>query len=203
MQVQVPWSTGTVPVEIDESLVAGVLGANVERAGDPEGVLRDALEAPGAGLEAFLAQAPSPLLVVVNDATRPTPSAEVLRAIRADLEEWLEGGDRELSLVVATGTHRVALRAGTRTHLRQGVPRRPRRAHLLARLQGRVTARRSGPDVAGRRRPGEPAVGRGAERHPHQLGGAALLRRLHGRRASRCFPVWPAITRCGPTTRCR
>ena len=109
MQVQVPWSTGTVPVEIDEARVAGVLGANVTGAGDSEDALRQALEAPGAGLKAFLRGAASPLLVVVNDATRPTPSAEVLRAIRADLEEWLAAGDRELSLVVATGTHRVAL----------------------------------------------------------------------------------------------
>jgi lactate racemase len=109
MQVQVPWSTGSVPVEIDEARVAGVLGANVARAEDPEGALRQALEAPGAGLKAFLLGAASPLLVVVNDATRPTPSAEVLRVIRADLEEWAAAGSRELSLVVATGTHRVAL----------------------------------------------------------------------------------------------
>jgi nickel-dependent lactate racemase len=89
--------------------------------------LRRALETPGADFRGFLRQAASPLLVVVNDATRPTPSADVLRAIRADLEGWLEtpelpempgrleslpdpqARDRELSFVVATGTHRVAL----------------------------------------------------------------------------------------------
>ena len=109
MQVHVPWSTGKVPVEIDEARVAGVLGANVVWAADPEGVLRRALSAPEAGWKAFIAEAASPLLVVVNDATRPTPSAEVLKVIRADLEAWLAAGDRELSLVVATGTHRVAL----------------------------------------------------------------------------------------------
>ncbi len=109
MQVHVPWSTGKVPVEIDEARVAGVLGANVVWAADPEGVLRRALSAPEAGWKAFIAEAASPLLVVVNDATRPTPSAEVLRVIRADLEAWLAFGDRELSLAVATGTHRVAL----------------------------------------------------------------------------------------------
>ena len=32
----------------------------------------------------------------------------MLRVIRAGLEEWLAAGDRELSLLVATGTHRVA-----------------------------------------------------------------------------------------------
>jgi len=117
-----------VALEIDDARVAGVLGANVERAADPEGVLRQALEAPDAGWKDFIADAPSPLLVVVNDATRPTPSAEVLRVIRADLETWLGAGDmvgasdmavpppgagaaRELSLAVATGTHRVALPA--------------------------------------------------------------------------------------------
>ena len=109
MQVQVPWSTGTVPVEIDVARVAGVLGANVERAADPEGVLRQALSAPEAGWKAVISEAPSPLLVVVNDATRPTPTADVLRVIRADLEAWLAVGGRELSLAVATGTHRVAL----------------------------------------------------------------------------------------------
>ena len=78
-------------------------------------MLRRALEGPGPGFKAFLGQAASPLLVVVNDATRPTPSAEVLRVIREDLEQWLEtperfeAADRELSFVVATGTHRVAL----------------------------------------------------------------------------------------------
>jgi lactate racemase len=116
MRVEVPWSTGSVPVEVDDAQVAGVLGANVERAADPEGTIRTALQAPGAGLKDFLAKAESPLLVVVNDATRPTPSADVLRVIRADLEGWLqapgaavEGAERTLSLVVATGTHRVAL----------------------------------------------------------------------------------------------
>ncbi len=115
MQVEVPWGTGRVVVEVDERRVADVLGANVDRAEDPEGVLTRALAAPGAGFRAFLRQAASPLLVVVNDATRPTPSAEVLRAIREDLEGWLEtrdrlgAGGRELSFVVATGTHRVAL----------------------------------------------------------------------------------------------
>jgi lactate racemase len=109
MQILVPWSTGTVSVEIDEARLAGVLGANVERADDPEEVLREALAAPEAEWKAFLRQARSPLLVVVNDATRPTPSADVLRVIRGDLEEWLAEGERDLSLVVATGTHRVAL----------------------------------------------------------------------------------------------
>ena len=147
-----PGAPGTVPVEIDEARVAGVLGANVERAEDPEGVLRAALEAPGAGLKAFLRGAASPLLVVVNDATRPTPSAEVLRVIRADLEEWLAGDEgphgrgRELSLVVATGTHRVALPQELEHIFGKEFLAGPRRAHLVARRQGQVATGPPGPD---------------------------------------------------------
>lgn len=109
MRIDVPWGTGSVPVEVEARRLAGVLGASVERARDPEGVLRGALEAPGAELREFLKVAASPLLVVVNDATRPTPSADVLEVVRPQLEKWLERSSGELAFVVATGTHRAAL----------------------------------------------------------------------------------------------
>lgn len=109
MRIDVPWGVGTTPVELESRQVAGVLGANVERADDPEAILRAAVARPGGDLRAFLRSAASPLLVVVNDATRPTPTAEVLRVLQTDLEEWLRVPDRELAFVVATGTHRGAL----------------------------------------------------------------------------------------------
>lgn len=109
MRIDVPWGTSTTPVEVEPRRVAGVLGANVETAEDPEGVLRAAIGRPGSSLKDFLSGAPSPLLVVVNDATRPTPTADVLRVVGADLEAWLESPGRELSFAIATGTHRVAL----------------------------------------------------------------------------------------------
>ena len=109
MRIEVPWSTSTINVEVADERVAGVLGARAEAAEDPARVLREALAQPGASLAEFLASAPSPLLVVVNDATRPTPSAEVLREIRGGLETWAAVPGRELSFVVATGTHRAAL----------------------------------------------------------------------------------------------
>jgi lactate racemase len=116
MRIDVPWGTVTTPVDVEAGRVAGVLGANVEMvrdpgAKDPEAILRAAVSAPGADFKEFLAGAASPLLVVVNDATRPTPSAEVLRALRVDLEHWLDAPARELAFVVATGTHRAALPA--------------------------------------------------------------------------------------------
>ncbi len=109
MRIDVPWGTETTPVELDADQVAGVLGANVDRAVDPEGILRVALADPQSGLRRFLSSAPSPLLVVVNDATRPTPSADVLHVARPELEEWLRAPGRELAFVVSTGTHRAAL----------------------------------------------------------------------------------------------
>lgn len=109
MRIDVPWSTKTTPVDVDESRVAGILTANVGKAEDPEGELRNALLMPGARFDAFLGGAASPLLVVVNDATRPTPSAEVLRVLRADLEDWAGRPGNKLDFIVATGTHRAAL----------------------------------------------------------------------------------------------
>lgn len=109
MLIDVPWGTSTTPVEVDPRLVAGVLGVHVDAAEDPEGVLRRAIGPAGSSLKDFLSGAPSPLLVVVNDATRPTPSADVLGVVGADLEGWLQTPGRELSFAIATGTHRVAL----------------------------------------------------------------------------------------------
>ena len=108
MRIDVPWSTGTIPVEVDARRVAGVLGANVEKAEDPDAILAAALTSPGAGVEDYLARAASPLLVVLNDGTRPTPSADVLRILRSDLEAWLAAPGNEVAFAIATGTHRAA-----------------------------------------------------------------------------------------------
>ena len=93
MRIDVPWGTGTVPVDIDAERVGEVLGANTEPAVDPEGTLRRALDASRPTFREFLEQAPSPLLVVVNDATRPTPTSAVMRLIGEDLDRWLSAGE--------------------------------------------------------------------------------------------------------------
>ena len=108
MRIEVPWGESTVMVEVDAHRVAGVLGANVQRAVDPSRILREAVTAPGAEFEDFLECARSPLLVVVNDGTRPTPSADVLAELRFALEAWAAVPGNELAFVIATGTHRAA-----------------------------------------------------------------------------------------------
>ena len=68
MRIDVPWGTGTTPVEVDARRVAGVLGANVEQGGGPRGDTargdrgagRRVRGVPGRG-------ARRRLLVVVND----------------------------------------------------------------------------------------------------------------------------------------
>ncbi len=150
MQIDIPWGTTSVVVEVPVHRMAGVLGANVSQAADPEAVLLDALagresgsgkisgtesvgsrnHGPGSGwrgsgryeepetasaggltglpLDAFLNEAEPPLVVVVNDGTRPTPTADVLRVARGSLESW-SGRTGECPLfLVATGTHRPA-----------------------------------------------------------------------------------------------
>jgi len=108
VRIEVPWGTGTTPVEVEGRRVAGVRGAGANRAENPDAVLHEAIERPGESVRQFLAAAPSPLLVVVNDATRPTPSADVLRVLRDGLEEWLAAPGNRLAFAVATGTHRPA-----------------------------------------------------------------------------------------------
>jgi nickel-dependent lactate racemase len=141
--IDIPWGTGKVTVTLADHRVAGVLGANVLPAADPEGVIRAAVEGvrvggsrqgssdlapvepaglgasevaatpagmPAAGLsaDAFLDSAEAPLVVVVNDGTRPTPSAEALRVLRPFLDGWATRHGEWPTLLVATGTHRVA-----------------------------------------------------------------------------------------------
>ena len=93
MRIDVPWGTGTVPVDIDSQRVGGVLTAKTERATDPGGALRRALDESRPTFREFLEHAPSPMLVIANDATRPTPTAAVMRLIAGDLERWLAGGE--------------------------------------------------------------------------------------------------------------
>ncbi|MBC7294366.1 MAG: nickel-dependent lactate racemase [Thermoleophilia bacterium] len=106
MRVDVPWGTGTVPVEIPEERVAGVLQPRQPESVAPlSDLMREGLKA----FRSFLAAAKSPLVVLVNDGTRPTPSAAVLALLRDDLERWHSSlaHDRELFFLIATGTHRA------------------------------------------------------------------------------------------------
>ncbi|MBN1434469.1 DUF2088 domain-containing protein, partial [Candidatus Fermentibacterales bacterium] len=90
---------GSIPLDVPEGGL--VLYPNEVPVSDWKRVIRDALEAASgpSSLTEFLRERKS-LLVVVNDAARPTPTAKVLSLIRSDLKGVPH------RLIVATGAHR-------------------------------------------------------------------------------------------------
>ncbi len=103
MRVSLPYGEdGALRAELPSDRVMGFLEPNTVAIGDEAQTLRLALDAPISSprLGEFLADARN-LLVIVNDATRPTPTALVLDAIAQDLE----GVD--CRFIVATGVHRA------------------------------------------------------------------------------------------------
>jgi len=103
MRVEVPYLKRTVTIDLPEGSLV-VEPNDVEAAADPAALVRESVARPvgSAPLERFLAGAPrGGVLVIVNDATRPTPTRAVLEAIGDDLER---AGAR---FIVATGAHRA------------------------------------------------------------------------------------------------
>ena len=103
MQIDLPYGRGeTVSAEIPDARVAGFVSPNTVEIGDELQTLRQALSQPidAPSFRDFLADARD-VLFIVNDATRPTPTARVLDVIAADLE----GVD--CKFIVATGVHRA------------------------------------------------------------------------------------------------
>ena len=104
MEIRVPYGTGFQVVNLDPARVAGIIHPNEVAAQDVEAVLRTALNHPvGSGdFSTFLGSA-GPVLVVVNDGTRPTPTARVLNVLKGMMDF-----DR-CRFIVATGCHRAPL----------------------------------------------------------------------------------------------
>ncbi|MDR3122214.1 MAG: nickel-dependent lactate racemase [Treponema sp.] len=106
MKLNLPYLDRTFPLEFpDENLLALAEPNEFETAGTPKQILKGALRKPhGQGLEDFLKGA-SRVLVIVNDATRPTPTEAMLRCLVPVFEKTglpTEG----LTLLVAAGAHR-------------------------------------------------------------------------------------------------
>jgi nickel-dependent lactate racemase len=101
MEIRVPYGQGHVTVEVAPHHLAGIVCANDVGIGDEDETLARALGSPLASpsLGRFLSGAGS-LAVIVNDGTRPTPTARILGHIRGDLDQV-----KDLRLVVATGAH--------------------------------------------------------------------------------------------------
>ncbi|MCX7982358.1 MAG: nickel-dependent lactate racemase [Syntrophales bacterium] len=102
MKIEIPWGEKVETVTIPADWQVEVISPREVSAKDPAVEIIKALDAPvGAPpFSAFIAPSVRPCLVV-NDATRPTPTADVLRCIRPALT------GKDVKILVATGSHRA------------------------------------------------------------------------------------------------
>jgi len=103
MKLQVPYGKdGKLEAEIDDKCVLGVIEPNEVEIGDEPEVIRRALANPigSPSLKEFLKDALD-VLFIVNDPTRPTPTARVIDMIQEDIV------GHKVSFIVATGIHRA------------------------------------------------------------------------------------------------
>lgn len=101
MEVRVPYGQGLVRIDCPEENLAGIVFPNEVPQRDEGEVLEQALAHPivGGTLGEFLAEEKD-ILCLINDATRPTPTARILD----HLADMIEG--KPLHFLVATGSHR-------------------------------------------------------------------------------------------------
>jgi lactate racemase len=103
MRLQVPYGKdGKLEAEIDDKNVLGIIEPNEVAIGDETEVIRQALANPigSPSLKEFLKDARD-VLFIVNDPTRPTPTARIIDMIQDDI------AGQKVSFIVATGIHRA------------------------------------------------------------------------------------------------
>jgi len=113
MKIEIPYQQGSFPLEFpDEYLLAFAEPNEFHVSGTSgtsetgETILQNALNRPcGMSLKEFLKGGKS-ILIIINDATRPTPTAAMLGALIPVLKQAGFEPD-SLSLLVATGAHRA------------------------------------------------------------------------------------------------
>ncbi|MHC6202661.1 nickel-dependent lactate racemase family protein [Breznakiellaceae bacterium SP9] len=107
MKIDIPYLDTTLPLEFrDENLLAVAEPNEYTTAGSVGDILSGALEHPsGPALDGFLSGGTN-LLIIINDATRPTPTPAILAALLPPIEKaGFQHGN--ITLLVATGAHRA------------------------------------------------------------------------------------------------
>lgn len=101
MKKTIPFGAGTVEIELPDT--AQVLEPKEVASGDEQRVLTEAFEHPfgSEGIAEFLKDGRK-VLIIVNDGTRPTPTAAVMESLVPMLD------DKEVTVIIATGVHRGA-----------------------------------------------------------------------------------------------
>ena len=102
MKVEIPYGEKKEVIELPEERVEQIIVPNAVRAGNAGEILAHALDHPlnAPALHVFL-EGKENVLLIVNDATRPTPTARVVEMIYPLLE------GRNLKILIATGSHRA------------------------------------------------------------------------------------------------
>lgn len=102
MQITVPYGKGgSMTADLDDGVQTSVLEANDVDISDEDQCIADAIARPinSRGFTDFISDAKN-VLVIVNDATRPTPTQKVLDVIFEDLRRTT------YNFIIATGAHR-------------------------------------------------------------------------------------------------
>ena len=102
MKIDVPYGKdGSMSAVISDDVKVGFLEANDVQIGDEDENIKAAINCPinSMGLKDFLKGAKK-VLVIVNDATRPTPTKKILEFIFDDLKQI------NYNFIIATGAHR-------------------------------------------------------------------------------------------------
>ncbi len=103
MKIEVPYGKDEIlAIHLDKERVAGVVHPNRVTVGDEKQTLDEALNHPidSKAFDQFMEDARD-VLFIVNDATRPTPTAKVLEILAPRLE------GRRVHFIIATGIHRA------------------------------------------------------------------------------------------------
>jgi nickel-dependent lactate racemase len=102
MKIRIPSGKEKVAVKVEESRVSQIVEPNVVSIGDETETICRGIEQPinSRRFDEFIADA-GDLLFIVNDYTRPTPTAKILEVIYPEVR------DKNTRFIVATGFHRA------------------------------------------------------------------------------------------------
>ncbi len=102
LRVGIPYGRETINVQVEEQNIGEIVFPNEVKIGNEEKLLEQALTNPISSkrFDEFINDAKD-ILFLVNDATRPTPTAKVLKLLYPKLR------DKEIKFLIATGMHRA------------------------------------------------------------------------------------------------
>lgn len=102
MRLEIPYGNSSETVEIEDKNIELVLYPNSVRSGDEMETLQKAIDNPinSPRLDEFLEDKKN-ILIIANDATRPTPTSRIMEIIYPKLK------DKNFKILIATGSHRA------------------------------------------------------------------------------------------------